>query len=66
MFCSEHIPVTGVFRAWVVHTDDDKNVLEVGTDILWGERQCSWLLKDYGDYVVPYVPLSQELKEKKR
>ncbi len=61
-FCSTHLPVTGVFRAGVVHTDDNKDVLEVRADILRGERQRSGLLEDYGDNVVPYVPLSQELR----
>lgn len=59
------LPVTGAVRAGVVHTDDDEDVLEVGADVLRGERQSSRLLKDDGDYVVPYVPLPQELKDRK-
>lgn len=47
-----------------MHTDDNKDVLEVRANILRGERQRSRLLKDYGDDVVPYVPLSQELRVK--
>lgn len=65
LFCSEHLPVTGAFRARVVHTDNNKDVLEVGANILRGERQRSWLLEDYGDNVVPYVSLPQELKERR-
>lgn len=29
LFCSTHLPVTGAFRTGVVHTDDNKDVLEV-------------------------------------
>lgn len=48
-----------------MHADDNKDVLEVRANILRGERQRSRLLEDYGDDVVPYVPLSQELKRRK-
>lgn len=46
--------------------DNNEDMLEVRADILWSERQCSWLLKDYGDDVVPYVSLSQELGERRK
>lgn len=49
-----------------MHTDNHKDVLEVGADVLRGERQRSWLLEDYGDNVVSYVPLPQELRKKRR
>lgn len=58
-------PVAGVVGAGVVHADDDEHVLEVGADVLRGEGQRSRLLEDYSDDVVPYVPLPQELREKK-
>lgn len=58
------LPVTGAVRAGVVHTDDDEDVLEVGADVLRGERQSARLLEDDGDYVVPDVPLPQELKDR--
>lgn len=61
LFSCKHLPVAGVVRAGVVHTNNNKDVLEMGANILRGERQRSWLLKDYGDNVVPYVSLSQEL-----
>lgn len=48
-----------------MHADNNKHVLEVRADILRGERQRSRLLKDNGDDVVPYVSLSQELREEK-
>lgn len=48
-----------------MHTDDDEDVLEVGADVLRGERQSPRLLEDDGDYVVPDVPLPQELKDRK-
>lgn len=60
------LPVAGAVGAGVVHTDDDEDVLEVGADVLWGERQSSRLLKDDGDYVVPDVSLPQELEDRKR
>lgn len=59
------IPVAGAVGAGVVHADDDEHVLEVGADVLRGEGQRSRLLEDYSDDVVPYVPLPQELREKK-
>lgn len=66
LFCSQYLPVTGIFSARVVHVDNNEDMLEVRANILWSERQCSWLLKDYGDDVVPYVSLSQELREMRR
>lgn len=48
-----------------MHADNNEHVLEVRAYILWGERQRSRLLKDNGDDVVPYVSLSQELREEK-
>lgn len=48
-----------------MHTNNNEHVLEVRADILWSERQCSRLLKDNGDDVVPYVSLSQELREER-
>lgn len=65
VFGSQYLPVTGIFRARVVHTNNNEHVLEVRADILWSERQCSRLLKDNGDDVVPYVSLSQELREER-
>ena len=59
------LPVVGVVGAGVVHADDDEHVLEVGADVLRGEGQRSRLLEDYCDDVVTYVPLPQELREKK-
>lgn len=64
-FCAQYLPVTGIFRARVVHADNNEHVLEVRAYILWGERQRSRLLKDNGDDVVPDVSLSQELREEK-
>lgn len=66
LFCSEYLPVTGIFSARAVHVDNNKDMLEVRANILWSERQSSWLLKDYGDNVVPYVSLSQELRERRK
>lgn len=66
LFCSQHLPVAGIFSARVMHVDNNEDMLEVRADILWSERQCSWLLKDDGDDVVPYVSLSQELREMRK
>lgn len=46
-----------------MHTDNDEDVLEVGADVLRGERLSPRLLKDDGDDVVPDVPLPQQLKD---
>lgn len=54
-------PVAGVVRARVVHTDNDKHVLEVRANILWSERLGSRLLEYNRDYIISYVPLPQEL-----
>lgn len=48
-----------------MHPNNNEDVLEVGPDVLRGERLRSRLLKDYGDNVVTYVPLSQELGKRK-
>lgn len=64
--CSQYLPVTGIFRARVVHVDNNEDMLEVRANVLRSERQCSGLLKDYGDDVVPYVSLSQELREMRK
>lgn len=48
-----------------MHTDDDEDVLEVGADVLRGERQSPRLLEDDGDDVVSDVPLPQELRDRK-
>lgn len=58
LFCCKYLPVASVVRAGVVHTNNNKDMLEMGANVLRGERQGSWLLKDYGDNVVPYVSLS--------
>jgi len=49
-----------------VHADNDEDVLEVGADVLGGEGQRPGLLEDDGHDVVPYVPLPQELRGKRR
>lgn len=48
-----------------MHAHDEEHVLEVGADVLGGEGQSPWLLEDDGDYVVPNVPLPQELQDRK-
>lgn len=62
LFCCKYLPVAGAVRAGVVNTNNNKDMLEMGANVLRGKRQGSWLLKDYGDNVVPYVSLSQELR----
>lgn len=50
------LPVAGAVRARIMYTHDDEDVLEMGTDVFGGERMCSRLLKDDGDYIIPNVP----------
>lgn len=54
---STFLPVVGVVSARLMHLDNDKNMLEVRTDGFWGKRQGAWLLEDYCDYIISYVPL---------
>lgn len=46
--------------------DDDEHVLEMGSDIFWGERQGPGLLEYNGDDVVADVSLPQQLAEGKK
>lgn len=46
--------------------DDDKHVLEMGSDVFRGERQGPGLLEYDGDDVVADVPLPQQLAEGKQ
>lgn len=46
--------------------DDDKHVLEMGSDVFRGERQGPGLLEHDGDDVVADVPLPQQLAEGKK
>lgn len=54
-------PVADILCAGVVCSHDDEDVLEVGADVLGGERQSPRLLEDDGHDVIPYVSLPQEL-----
>lgn len=60
LFC-KYVPVVGAVGAGVVYSNNKKDMLEMGPDVLRGERQRSRLLKDYGYNVITYVPLPQEL-----
>lgn len=44
-----------------MHSHDDEDMLKVRANRLGGERVSAGLLEHYGDYVVPDVPLSQQL-----
>lgn len=44
-----------------MYSYDDEDMLKVGTNSLGSERVSSGLLEHYGHYVVPNVPLSQQL-----
>lgn len=46
--------------------DDDKHVLEMGSDIFRGKRQGPGLLEYDGDDVVADVSLSQQLAERRK
>lgn len=46
--------------------DDDKHVLEVGSDVFRGKRQGTGLLEYNGDDVVADVSLPQQLAEGKK
>lgn len=56
------IPIADILGAGVMNADDDEDVLEVGADVLRGERQGSGLLEDDRHDVIPYVPLPQQLE----
>ena len=51
------VPVADAVSAGLVDPDDDEDVLEVGADVLGGERQRPGLLEDDRHDVVSYVPL---------
>lgn len=61
-----YLPVADVISAGVVDFDDDKHVLEMGSDVFRGERQGPGLLEHDGDDVVADVPLPQQLAEGKK
>lgn len=44
-----------------MYSYDDEDMLKVGANSLGSERVSSGLLEHYGHYVVPNVPLSQQL-----
>lgn len=46
--------------------DDDKHVLEMGSDVFRGKRQGPGLLEYNGDDVVADVSLPQQLAEKEK
>lgn len=54
-------PVACAVGAGVVYSYDDEDMLKVGANSLGSERVSSGLLEHYGHYVVPNVPLSQQL-----
>lgn len=56
------VPVTDRVRAWVVHSYDHKNMLEMRADVLGTERLGSRLLKHYCHNIVSNVTLSQQLQ----
>ena len=56
-----HLPILGVLCAWVNGSDYNEHMLELRTDILWCEWLSAWLLEDYGDNIIAYVPLPQQL-----
>lgn len=45
--------------------NNNKDMLEMGPDVLRGERQRPGLLEDYGDDVITYMSLPQELGKSK-
>lgn len=59
-------PVTHVLGARVVHFDDDKDVLEMGSDASRSKRKCSGLLEDNGHNVISDMPFPQKLRSGKR
>lgn len=58
----ECVPVAGVLGTGVVHANDHKDMLEVRANVLGRERQSARFLEDDGHYIVPYMPLPQELR----
>lgn len=44
-----------------MYSYDDEDMLKVGANSLGSERVSAGLLEHYGHYVVPNVPLSQQL-----
>lgn len=58
-------PVAHIFRTWIMHFDDDEDVLKVGPDAFWSKRKCSRLLEDNGHDVISYMPFPQELQSGK-
>lgn len=58
------IPVANIFTAWIVDFNNNKNMLEVGSNVFRCEGQGSWLLKHNGDDVISNVSLSEQLEGK--
>lgn len=55
-FC---LPVADVISAGVVDFDDDKHMLEMGSDVFGSEGKGPGLLEYYGDDIVADVPFPQ-------
>lgn len=51
------VPVTDAVSAGAVNPDNDKNVLEVGSDVFGAEWLCSRLLENNCYNIIPNVPL---------
>lgn len=58
-------PVTYVFGTWIMHFDNDEDVLKVGPDAFRSKRKCSGLLEDNGHDVISYMSFPQELQSGK-
>lgn len=54
--CLFYLPVADVISAGVVDFDDDKHMLEMGSDVFWSKRKGPRLLEYYSDDIVANVP----------
>lgn len=56
-----YIPILSVGAVWVVYSDHNEDVLELGPDHLWGEGLTALLLEYHRYNVITNVTFSQQL-----